>query len=93
MATIPYSRTGTAFPRAKRNPRKIRAAAQRRYDRADREETREANKGGYIRRRYSAARLARKAAQEAQEKADIAAQLEAIHREPPPLTFRIVTGY
>jgi hypothetical protein len=94
MPTIPYSGSGMdPFQRSRREKKKRHARAQRRYASTHREQISARNRERYLIKKAESERLALKVIQEAQEKADLAARLEALHWEPPPLTFREVLGY
>src|SRR5215831_11150771 len=98
MATIPYSRSGMdlfqkALRKRKKTHAKAHAEAQRRYARTHREQINAGKRALYLLRKNEAARRARNAKWEAEDKTELAARLAEIHREPPRLTFRIVTGY
>jgi hypothetical protein len=98
MATMPYSRSGMdpfqqALRKRKKTHAKAHAEALRRYACKNREQINAGKRRLYLRRKNAAERLAWKGAKEAQEKADLAARLEALHWAPPPLTLRDVLGY
>jgi hypothetical protein len=78
---------------ARRERKKAHAKAQRRYASTHREQISARNRQRYLGKKEREERLAWKLIREAHERAERAGRLEALHRPPPPLTFRDVLGY
>lgn len=68
-------------------------AAEKRYARTHREQRNAARRARYARKKAEAQRAADIAALAQQKRDEEAAKLAEIHRDPPRLTFRDVTGY